>query len=386
MTEQEFDPSQTRVRPVRTVPTGGVESQPRTTSVSDLANLDVIRAYAVILVFISHVPTWRAWTTSLGFNMGLVGSLGVAIFFVHTSLVLLASFERQIASEGKGGAASRFLIRRVFRIYPLSIASVLAWEALAATGLWPSGGLRTVVADLLLVQNLVGAASVPATLWSLPFEMQMYLVLPMLFWLVVRAKNRASRMVAGLLMAATGIALLFGFATPHWCFSIFQRIKFASHFLPGVLAYALSRQFPRPTLPPWTMPAFVTLAALTAPFLLPTASVEPWATVAQWVVCLAIGLLIPRCKDSLQLSVNRFAKSIAKYSYGIYLVHMPVVEAVYHQSSPIAAWARVPLLVASTAALSVVVFHTIEDPCIRMGKQIARKLWLARSYREEAAS
>ena len=50
------------------------------------------------------------------------------LFFVHTSLVLMYSMQR---SPLRGGALFRdFYIRRFFRIYPLSILTVLAAVAL----------------------------------------------------------------------------------------------------------------------------------------------------------------------------------------------------------------------------------------------------------------
>ena len=72
----------------------------------DLPNLDLIRSVAVGLVVIPH--------TLLYINLALIariwflGFLGVAIFFVHTTLVLMWSLERDPHT-------ARFLLRRVFR-------------------------------------------------------------------------------------------------------------------------------------------------------------------------------------------------------------------------------------------------------------------------------
>src|SRR5512146_1173960 len=78
----------------------------------ELANLDLLRTVAVALVFFSHL----FMTLKIRF-MGELGHLGVLLFFVHTSFVLMMSMERL----GLRGPRLFwvFMIRRAFRIYPL---------------------------------------------------------------------------------------------------------------------------------------------------------------------------------------------------------------------------------------------------------------------------
>src|SRR5271166_1310398 len=88
----------------------------------DSANLDVLRAIAVMCVFFSHLFHFSrgGGETEFGWHLG---QLGVLMFFVHTSLVLMFSLER---SSGKdAGVFVPFYVRRAFRIYPLSMVSVL---------------------------------------------------------------------------------------------------------------------------------------------------------------------------------------------------------------------------------------------------------------------
>jgi peptidoglycan/LPS O-acetylase OafA/YrhL len=80
-----------------------------------------------------------------------------------------------------------FYIRRFFRIYPLSILTVLGAVALHlhANGRGISFGPRPqpleLTSNLLLVQNLTYSDSIVGPLWSLPIEVQMYVLLPFFF-------------------------------------------------------------------------------------------------------------------------------------------------------------------------------------------------------------
>jgi peptidoglycan/LPS O-acetylase OafA/YrhL len=144
------------------------------------ANLDLLRAIAVLLVLLNHLTRHYHYDHFDG-----VGIFGVLLFFVHTSLVLMYSMQR---SHLTGLALVRdFYIRRFFRIYPLSILAVLTAVALhlhadgrgLTTGQHP--GPIELVSNLLLIQNLTNSNSIVGPLWSLPLEIQMYLFLPFIF-------------------------------------------------------------------------------------------------------------------------------------------------------------------------------------------------------------
>ena len=90
-------------------------------------NLDLLRAVAVTLVLAQHLLN-RFYFAKLGFDGPAIGTFGVLIFFVHTCLVLMYSMER--SSLDGFPLALNFYIRRMFRIYPLSMLAVLTAVAL----------------------------------------------------------------------------------------------------------------------------------------------------------------------------------------------------------------------------------------------------------------
>ncbi len=176
-----------------------------------------------------------------GVEIWALGRFGVLIFFVHTSLVLTLAMERR--ADSRRGYFLAFYIQRAFRIYPLAIVCVLTVVALripphpsSAYLPWPGS---TVAANLLLIQNFFAdhrtywTTSVSAPLWSLPYEVQMYAVLPPLFWLLRRRPS--GKTVAWIVAGATLIA-----SVERWILRTPMGLaQFAPCFAGGVLAYWL---------------------------------------------------------------------------------------------------------------------------------------------------
>jgi peptidoglycan/LPS O-acetylase OafA/YrhL len=211
----------------------------------DLANLDFLRAVAVSLVFFDHL-----FATMNVRGFGDVGQLGVLIFFVHTSLVLMLSMGRLKLSGSR--LFSVFLIRRVFRIYPLSIVAVLATATFRVpAACWTGGyewiGWPSFISNFFLTQNLTQSISILSVLWSLPFEMQMYLVLPFLFLLLSRFRSIKSAFaiwLLGIVIACADWAIHRGIADLN-----FLLTRYVPCFLAGVIAWRImTTQRRRPPL------------------------------------------------------------------------------------------------------------------------------------------
>lgn len=337
----------------------------------DSTVLDTLRAVAVLLVLGAHivevlashgiVPSTEPWPWH-------IGRLGVLLFFVHTSLVLMMSLERTRLD----GAAllTDFYVRRAFRIYPLAIVTVLGVSAAGVPPVpWQAPvevTPRLLTANLLLVQNLADVPSVLTPLWSLPLEIQMYLVLPLLF-MAIDGGRRTS--------VATAFWLVGGVAGLWVPMNGAYIAAFIPCFMSGVLAFCLARRGTG-TLPFWIFGIVLTLAIVSYVGL---STLDPWthSKLAAWGVTLALGLLLPRFRDSSSAHLRRTVSWIAKYSYGIYLSHMISLWLVFLLLPDQPLLVQLCMLGAMLTVIPVALYHTIEAPGIRIGTACAA--WLRRS-------
>ncbi len=333
----------------------------------DNPNLDFLRALAVSMVvafhFLLYFGIWRRYPDRLA----MLGFTGVLFFFVHTSLVLMFSLNRLSHKFSGAKLYFSFMIRRVFRIYPLSILAI----AVIAVFHLPLGGLspltfRSVVvsklglvSNLLLTQNLTNTQSILGPLWSLPLEMQMYFFLPLLFLLARRIQS--VRPLLLLWALAVALALL----QPR-IDHLPDLLRFVPCFLPGIIAFKVGKKHVR------RLPFAVGLAFLGAMIviLLFIPHLE-----AGWFACLFTGLAIPRIAILSNDWVRKTAHLIAKYSYGIYLGHYFCIWFALVKLHALPLPVRLTVLLLSLVALPVAVFHLAEQPLISYGARVVEVIF-----------
>lgn len=331
--------------------------------------LDTLRAVAVLFVVISHLLIEHLVTSIGSFHTQSLGTLGVYIFFVHTCLVLMQSLGRHERLLGKPPTTLSFLVTRAFRIYPLSILIVVLVASTDRLFFQTHPGLFNVISNILLIQNLTGSASVTPVLWSLPYEFQMYLFLPVLFFMASSSSRHAWRWVFALWCACVVLVLLFR----HVGISV-ELIRFFPCFLPGVLAYCLLG-VPR-SYSPTLLFAYVGAVAVIFPMLV---GLGASATVMGWVICLVLGALIPRCGEVRTRWLKRCAAVIARYSYGIYLVHVPIMKLSFRYVDTLPGILSWLLFIGGVALASYLAYHTIEQPGIAYGRVLAQRLNISAS-------
>jgi peptidoglycan/LPS O-acetylase OafA/YrhL len=330
-------------------------------------NLDVLRAIAVSCVLFSHLLT--VWNVRLPWYVReKTGRLGVLLFFVHTSLVLMSSLERQ--GTMRRDWVQAFYIRRAFRIYPLAILTTLLVvglsipEHITTPAVAPTAFTwRTLLTNLSLTQNLTGDPNVLGVLWSLPIEVQMYLVLPLCFLLARRGSRAMAAMLAAFVLL--GLFVIDVQMRGVWRLSM---LGYAPCFGGGVLAYHLMRRGVRPRLPAALWVPAIGAVALLNFALNPTFSHPELG----WLPCLLLGALIPLFRDAERNQATVAARKLCDVSYGLYLLHEPILwfSFVVIATLPfVAQWATcIGLLV----VVPLLVYRFIERPGIRLGQAIAQ--------------
>jgi peptidoglycan/LPS O-acetylase OafA/YrhL len=348
----------------------------------------LIRTVAVSLVFVDHLAAAADIR-----GLGDIGRLGVLIFFVHTALVLMMSMARLRLSGSR--LFSAFLIRRVFRIYPLSILAVLAVFLFRVPAVSGAGGFGWIgwpgfFSNIFLTQNLTHSRSIDF-LWSLPFEMQMYLVLPFLFLLLSRFPSLKFAFVISLF----GVAI----ACVEWAFHHgtadmdFLLTRYVPCFLAGVIAWRIMASANR-SVPGilWVFFLLMIVVAYRAVDILRVYGPGAFGAlhgavrtdhgiwwphyldlVRDWVFCAVTGVALPFFRELRIGWLNGMSRKVALYSYGIYVAHVPVLWLCFDVLHIGSLLVSALLSITLTAALAILLYHLLEHPAIQFGKRISSR-------------
>lgn len=333
-----------------------------------LNNFDLIRLVAAGQVVLWHgiehlkieVPAWFLW---------LLGSFpGVPIFFVVSGFLVAASYRRRRSLGG-------YFANRALRIFPgLWVCFALTLASIA----WLHGIGRASLSDLVLWigPNLVGLSRTPwflkdyatgsvnGSLWTIPVELQFYVALPVLLWL----------------LGSVGWRWVIGFGTALVCGAVYLLVLRPA--VQGLLQDALLR-----ALPSWLymfMLGMILEARADWIRRWLEGRVLIWLVAyLAWIMALTQLGVWTRGNDASPLSLIPLAgvvvaaaytgRSLAErllhgndVSYGIYLYHMPVINALIASGLAINGWMALALCTGLTSALAIASWRWVERPALRL--------------------
>lgn len=337
-----------------------------------------MRAIAVVSVVVDHLGITLLPHT-MRYGLALLGRFGVLLFFVHTSLVLMGSIERQ-------GQAPRwpiaFYVRRFFRIYPLLWVTIAVAVAFRVPDVIPDPttvqhyaqpSLAVIASNLLLIQDFWTQTMLQSPFWSLPLEVLMYVLLPLCFV----AAHRSWRWMLGAMIALLAAYLVVAHTNVPgaWHFRVF---RFGPCFMAGVIAYHILRRGPRKRWSPWVLIGMLAVALGTMFFEVPFLDTLDAIALRNWIPCLIVGSVLPFVRDARPSRFAEVAKTICTYSYGIYVLHLPVMWLVFGRLHGLPVAVQLPLFVAILGLACSSAYWLIEKPCTDLGKRVTAR-WSARA-------
>ncbi|PDV86809.1 acyltransferase [Rhizobium sp. H4] len=318
-----------------------------------IPSLDGLRGLAALLVVQAHIGLIFPSAT---LHVVTMGSEAVGLFFALSGFLMAHLYgSRPVTREN----VLDFLVSRFARIYPIYLAAVLLVAILS--------GMQ----DLNFVQPINGGTDFgrhvfllgsSGVFWSIPPEIQFYLLFPVL-WLCLARPHRHSGVIAGFAIVVVVDGLL---ELPGPGILLLSKLPY---FLFGALAGALHSHLERWT--PSAVTGIFTLVLLAVFFtyrhVLPNFSPEFWglqSAVAAAVIVALVARQPPIAARVLAAAPVRFLGTI---SFSLYLFHVPIMFLVHRTFETLL---PEPALIAAALFVAVggawFLHETIEVPSRRL--------------------
>jgi exopolysaccharide production protein ExoZ len=338
-----------------------------------LGNVQALRAIAALMVIVVHAyaveSTYlpgRPWTTPFH----ILGTYGVDLFFVISGVVMLVSTATWF---GEKSAPRRFLARRATRIYPpywiVTAVVLIAYLIVpSATGEHRSAAPDVLASFLALPQR---AEPLLVVGWTLSYELIFYTV----FAIALRFQRRYLPLVTAIWLLAI---VLVGTLGPHanpWVrvFGSWFNLEFVFGMAIGTLVLRGTLPFPRAVLAIGvaSVLAVCIATAYSGREFLEIAWWRPWAVGLPMALLVYAGLGLER----RGLLAPAWLRAQGDASYALYLWHVPVVGAIglaLHRFHLLGTPARIAIVFGGYAlaiAFSLIAYHWIERPLLRLGRR-----------------
>jgi peptidoglycan/LPS O-acetylase OafA/YrhL len=353
-----------------------------------------------IFTFEEKLPLGDSWTTT---SMSIF--FGMDLFFILSGFLIGSILLRSVETSGSQHVR-RFYLRRAFRTFP---AYYVVLTVLALSSALTDAQRHHLPLEYAYLTNYLPIRREDLVMlwgWSLALEEQFYLTVPLLFFMLHKLRSDRIRLtVLGIFWASAFFARLVVYLRGHdWTpGTLYHALYFRTHtrfdtLVAGVmLAYVQERwhgpiarwlesPFARAAL---ALPPLACLWVLMQPWMfgakeLLLVRVFCWGTLTSIMYFAWVLLLLNSNGGWIRglLSAPIFRR-IATLGYGVYLVHVPLCDAIItplarvlvkdrHWPMPVV-W---PLSVAALVVASLVVSYGIhlfvEKPSLRLRDRLAR--------------
>jgi peptidoglycan/LPS O-acetylase OafA/YrhL len=323
-----------------------------------IPEIDSFRFVAIVFVILYHLlqKTHLYLLEDPSFMTSRLNR-GVQLFFTVSGFVLALPFAKFWLMQGKKVELKTYFLRRLTRIEPPYLVSVLLCLAVLIVVKHQRVGvlLPHFLATLFYMHSVIYAAlsTINPVAWSLEVEIQFYLLVPLLVYVFAIRKTRLRRtvlVVATLALSAFGLSLNGHYRSDH---SIVGTLQF---FVAGFLLadlYLLN--------PPKVRTHLWDVAAVVGWYLV-LATDKQW-----WNLMMPLGLVAVYWSAFAGKLVNvlfrsRFTATIGGMCYSIYLIHQQIIGVVAMKLH-----SRALIWAVSLGLISIcctIFFLLVEKPCM----------------------
>ncbi len=326
-----------------------------------MPGLDGVRAYAVAVVVFFHcaVPGFAG------------GWIGVDVFFGLSGFLITGILVAEIDRSGSV-SLRRFWQRRIRRLAPALVLLIAFCVVLAVavglemrtSGIWGAVTYTTNWVNILVpgqgYWDTFAAPDPLEHLWSLAIEEQFYVIWPLVVLLVGRRSGRRGVTRTAVVLAVGSLAVQLVGVGAGWSIDrLYQGTD--TRALPFLLGAAVASH---------GIPAFGRRAALTiglvalgvlgaATIWLDGSQTSIFLGPLQMVSVAGIALVAVTARSSALLVCHPAARAIGRWSYGIYLVHWPLVLVMPDDMST---FTRVVVVSILSVALAAASHRLVEAP------------------------
>jgi peptidoglycan/LPS O-acetylase OafA/YrhL len=330
-----------------------------------IASLTGVRGFAALWVVLCHfreelvvaLPGWEK-LEAVAFH----GYLGVDLFAFLSGFVISYTYGERLA-EFESGAARRFLLLRVARVYPMHLGMLLLFVG-SAVVVGGAGALAEAGSDpafwrqLFLVHGWgfddVFAWNVPS--WTVSSEWFCYLLFPFLAPALARVRSGASAGALAVVCLALTTGLLFAVGHPRFtAYLDWGLLRIGGEFLTGCFLYrAWAAGLGRDRYWGW-------IGVLALVFAVPASTLHPAIAVPAFAI--AVYALAWDDAPSRYVFGNRVVVYLGEISYSMYLVHWFVLKQVGALGlGALPGSVRVWAMFAVVIGLSALTHHALENP------------------------
>jgi len=340
-------------------------------------NLNLLRVAAAMLVLVSHSVTVATGHADLEPGRGLLGlSLGdvaVDIFFVVSGFLVTGSLMRS-------NSLAKYAAARGLRILP-GLWVALAFTVLAVAfgfSALPAGQVlsdpqtwRYLARNALIVTgadfNLPGAfagnpfpRNVNASLWTLPLEVWMYIVLAAEWWLASRFRRLLGPAGLTRLLFGTAVVLMAGALGLALAGHPSNSTRHAAEFFSAAWMYAVRERIPLRLGPAAVASAIVVAAAM----------------VSHGTFEIAYRLLLPYIVLYVAYVPAGFIRQynrIGDFSYGVYIYAFPFQQIAAALFPGIGVWNLFFAAAGMTTVAAVLSWYLVESPSLELRARLTHR-------------